>query len=301
MLFDVHCSESYTAKSMLDELEMKYNTEEDRLKKYYVSKFMRYQMVEGTSVAEITLEQMYTSVPINLCLCLIRPSMEGQMNRAERVKIFVAIQMIIVEGCLGALDGTHIEVRVPDSDKGRYRNRKGQISVNVLGVCNMEGKFVYALSGWEDSAADGRILRAIHRPTGLKVPTGNYYLCDNRYSNVEGFLTPYRGIRYHLNEWDRGCGGPQTAHELFNLRHASARNIIERTFGLLKTRWGILRSPSYYNIRVQSDIIIACCLLHNFVHTEMPDDPLELELPDNDENRMDHGVEFVSTIDTNPA
>ncbi|KAL0381238.1 UNVERIFIED_CONTAM: hypothetical protein Sangu_0188100 [Sesamum angustifolium] len=36
----------------------------------------------------------------------------------------------------------------------------------------MEGKFVYALSGWEGSAADGHILRdAIHRPTGLKVPT----------------------------------------------------------------------------------------------------------------------------------
>ncbi|KAL0381239.1 UNVERIFIED_CONTAM: hypothetical protein Sangu_0188200 [Sesamum angustifolium] len=54
MLFDVHCSESYTAKSMLDELERKYNTEEDRLKKYYVSKFMRYQMVDGKSVAEQT-------------------------------------------------------------------------------------------------------------------------------------------------------------------------------------------------------------------------------------------------------
>ncbi|KAL0358133.1 UNVERIFIED_CONTAM: hypothetical protein Scaly_1499000 [Sesamum calycinum] len=92
--------------------------------------------------------------------------------------------------CLGALDGTHIEVRVSDSDKGRYRNRKGQISVNVLGV-------------W------------------------NYYLCDNGYRNVEGFLTLYHGVRYHLKEWDRGCGGPQTTRELFNLGHSSARNIIE--------------------------------------------------------------------------
>ncbi|KAK4403077.1 Clp protease adapter protein ClpF, chloroplastic [Sesamum angolense] len=134
----------------------------------------------------------------------------------------------LVRGFLDALDETHIEVRVPDSDKGRYRNRKGQISVNVLGVCNMEGKFIYALSGWEGSAANGRVLRdAIHRPTGLKVPTGNYYLCDNRYNNVEGFLTSYCGVRYHLKEWGRGCGGPQTARELFNLRHGSARNIIE--------------------------------------------------------------------------
>ncbi|KAL0385939.1 UNVERIFIED_CONTAM: hypothetical protein Sradi_2988200, partial [Sesamum radiatum] len=74
-------------------------------------------------------------------------------------------------GCLGALDGTHVEVRIPDCDKGRYRNRKGQISVNVLRVCNIEGKLIYALSGWEGSAADDRVLHdAVHRPVDIKVP-----------------------------------------------------------------------------------------------------------------------------------
>ncbi|KAK4382563.1 hypothetical protein Sango_2859300 [Sesamum angolense] len=122
---------------------------------------------------------------------------------------------ILWKGCLGALDGTHIEVRVPDSDKGRYRNRKGLISTNVLGLCNIEGMFTYVLSGWEGSAVDGRVLRdAVHRSAGIKVPTGNYYLCDNGYRNVEGFLTPYRGVRYHLKEWDRGNGGPQRPREL---------------------------------------------------------------------------------------
>ncbi|KAL0400320.1 UNVERIFIED_CONTAM: hypothetical protein Sradi_2375300 [Sesamum radiatum] len=105
------------------------------------------------------------------------------------------------KGCLGALDGTHIDVRVPDSDKGCYRNRKGHVSTNVLGVCNIGSKFIYVLKGWEGSAADGRVLRdAVHRTAGIKVPTGNYYLCDNGYGNVEGFLTPYRGVRYHLKE-----------------------------------------------------------------------------------------------------
>ncbi|KAL0309141.1 UNVERIFIED_CONTAM: hypothetical protein Sradi_5856400 [Sesamum radiatum] len=111
---------------------------------------------------------------------------------------------------------------------------------------------------------------AIHRPNGLTVPTGNYYLCDG-YANADGFLTPYRGVRYHLREWDRTAGGPQNKEELFNLKHSSARNVIERTFGLLKVRWGILRSPSFYPIDVQSKIIIACCLLHNFIRNEMPE------------------------------
>ncbi|KAL0392934.1 UNVERIFIED_CONTAM: hypothetical protein Sradi_2516200 [Sesamum radiatum] len=142
-------------------------------------------------------------------------------------------------------------------------------------------QFIYVLSGWEGSAADSRVLRdAIHRDGGLRVPSGNYYLCDNGYANAEGFLTPYRGVRYHLREWDRGTGGPRNKEELFNLKHSSARNVIERTFGLLKVRWGILRSQSFYPIDVQNKIIIACCILHNFIRNEMPDDPLEREIPD---------------------
>ncbi|KAL0448877.1 UNVERIFIED_CONTAM: hypothetical protein Slati_1444100 [Sesamum latifolium] len=55
-LFDVYCSNSYTAKSLWDELDWKYNTEEQGLEKYSISKFMRYQMVEYRFVAEQTRE-----------------------------------------------------------------------------------------------------------------------------------------------------------------------------------------------------------------------------------------------------
>ncbi|KAL8521243.1 hypothetical protein ACS0TY_011689 [Phlomoides rotata] len=89
-----------------------------------------------------------------------------------------------------------------DTEKARYRNRKENVTVNVLGVCDQAMKFVYVLTGWEGSAADSRVLRdAINRTHVLKVPKGNYYLCDNGYPNCEGFLTPYKGVRYHLSEW----------------------------------------------------------------------------------------------------
>ncbi len=41
-------------------------------------------------------------------------------------------------------------------------------------------------------------------------------------------LTPYRGVRYHLKEWGRANERPQNKEELFNLRHSSRRNVIER-------------------------------------------------------------------------
>lgn len=81
---------------------------------------------------------------------------------------------MLFQNCLGALDGTHVKVKVPVKDKARYRNRKGEITTNVLGVCSPDAQFIYVLAGWEGSAADGRVLRdAIHRRNGsLKVPQG---------------------------------------------------------------------------------------------------------------------------------
>ncbi|KAI3708695.1 hypothetical protein L2E82_38050 [Cichorium intybus] len=179
--------------------------------------------------------------------------------------------------CLGALDGTYIKCIVPVEEKARYRTRKNDIATNVLGVCSQDMQFIYVLTGWEGSAADGRVLRdALLRPHGLKVPTSGYYLVDAGYTNGKGFLAPYRGQRYHLNEWRHGHQ-PTTAKEFFNMKHSSARNVIERCFGLLKGRWGVLKDHSYFPIETKNKIIMACCLLHNFIRQEMEVDPLDNE------------------------
>lgn len=155
--------------------------------------------------------------------------------------------------------------------------RNGEIATNVLGVCNRDLQFVYILFGWEGSATDSRILGdAITRPHGLKVPHGQYYLVDGGYPNGEGFLSPYLGQRYHLNIWRQGHI-PVSKEEYFNMKHSAARNVIERSFGVVKMRFAILRAASHYPIRTQGRIVTACCLLHNLIKREMPNDPVELE------------------------
>ncbi|XP_017609170.1 protein ALP1-like [Gossypium arboreum] len=73
--------------------------------------------------------------------------------------------------CLGALDGTHIKIRVPTVDKPRYRTQKGDMTTSMLGVYTPDMHFVYVLPGWEGSVSDGRVLRdAISRRHRLKVP-----------------------------------------------------------------------------------------------------------------------------------
>ncbi|KAL0327480.1 UNVERIFIED_CONTAM: hypothetical protein Sangu_1826000 [Sesamum angustifolium] len=66
-----------------------------------------------------------------------------------------------VNGCLGALDGTYIDVRVPAEDRARYHTHKSFVAINALGVCNRERRFIYVLVGWEGSAVNGRVLRDV--------------------------------------------------------------------------------------------------------------------------------------------
>ncbi|KAL8553901.1 hypothetical protein ACS0TY_002244 [Phlomoides rotata] len=80
-------------------------------------------------------------------------------------------EMKSAEGCLGDLDSTYIPVKVAHTDIPRYRNRKGQVSVNVLVICDRNMNSIFILSGWEGSAADSRVLcDAVTRSSDLKVP-----------------------------------------------------------------------------------------------------------------------------------
>jgi hypothetical protein len=54
-------------------------------------------------------------------------------------------------------------------------------------------------------------------------------------------------------------------HEKFNFHHLSLRNVVEWAFGVLKSRWHVLRGLPLYKIRIQVKIIIACFALHNYL------------------------------------
>ncbi|KAJ0040931.1 hypothetical protein Pint_27780 [Pistacia integerrima] len=194
------------------------------------------------------------------------------------------------KNCLGALDGAYIWVHVDSIDKPRYRTRKNEIATNVLGVCTLDMQFIYVLPGWEGSATDGRVLRAaINRRHGLKVPQGFYYLCDAGYTNGEGFLAPFRGQQYHLNEWRQGRQ-LVTLQEYSNMKHSQARN----------KRWGILRETSFNSVRTQCRIISACCLLHNFIRNDLSRDPIESEVGEvcNVEDEEEDSGEVIRHVET---
>ncbi|KAL8474890.1 hypothetical protein ACS0TY_031343 [Phlomoides rotata] len=75
--------------------------------------------------------------------------------------------MKIFQGCLGAFNGTLIDVIVPEINKAWYHTRKGIVSVNFLVACDQRMYFIYMLIGWEGSIGDAHVL-----DNGLRVLHG---------------------------------------------------------------------------------------------------------------------------------
>lgn len=98
---------------------------------------------------------------------------------------------------------------------------------------------------------------------------------------------------------------PRNPKELFNLRHSSARNAIERIFGILKRRFRILHLPPEYNMDIQALIPPALAALHNFIRDYDPD---EIHIYDNDyhldeqfDPQMGLRCESLGELGTGPA
>ncbi|XP_066370294.1 uncharacterized protein [Miscanthus floridulus] len=110
------------------------------------------------------------------------------------------------DGCIGALDGTHI--------------RAGAVhDMKVL--------------------RDAWAVRGFPHP-----PQGSYYLVDSGYAGEAGYLGPYRNSRYHMREFERRRA--ENWEEIYNFHHSSLRNVIERSFGVLKARWQMMQGVPHY-------------------------------------------------------
>ncbi|KAH6818771.1 nuclease HARBI1-like protein [Perilla frutescens var. frutescens] len=133
--------------------------------------------------------------------------------------------------------------------------------IGVIDGTHIPTMFIYVLSGWEGSAHDSKLLSdALSRRNGLRVPQA-----------------PLRGVRYHLKDFGGQGHQPRNVRELFNLRHASLRNVIKRTFGVFKSRFTIFKMAPPFTFQTQAELVLACASLHNFLRKECRSDEFPVE------------------------
>ncbi|CAF1926330.1 unnamed protein product, partial [Brassica napus] len=145
-------------------------------------------------------------------------------------------------GCVGAMDGTHVCVKVTPELQGMYWNRHDNASLNIMAICDFNVLFTYIWNGAPGSCHDTAVLTMTKESDSEfpMPPLDKYYLVDSSYPNKQGFLAPYRSsrnrvVRYHMSQFNYGPP-PKNKEELFNRRHASLRSVIERTFGVWKKK-----------------------------------------------------------------
>ncbi|KAK5772816.1 hypothetical protein PVK06_049113 [Gossypium arboreum] len=246
---------------------------------------VRFRVIGSRHYRSIETVHHYFGVVLRAILKLYKPVIrlpyESTPNEIRNNPMFYPY----FKDCIGALDGTHVLVSIPFSIQGRFYSRKGRTTQNILVAITFDLKFSYILVGWEGSAHDSRILGdALSSPRGLIIPEGKYYLADARYNIRNEYITPYRGVRYHLKEFS--AQGLENAKKLFNLHHLLLQITIERVFGILKKQFRVLDAEPFWNFQTQVDIVLACRIIDNHIMGVDPSDLLNQGLYEEPESNL---------------
>lgn len=168
---------------------------------------------------------------------------------------------------IGALDGKHVMIQAPANSGSDYYNYKNFFSINLMAMCDAHYKFTYVDIGSygrdNDSAVFSRtsLCNALENDT-IHVPAKELLgdeqlpfvvLGDEIFPLKSWLLKPYPGK--NLTE-------PQA---VFNYRLSRARRTIENAFGILSSRWRVLRRPIKANVDLVVSIVQATTSLHNYL------------------------------------
>ncbi|CAB4028344.1 Hypothetical predicted protein [Paramuricea clavata] len=124
---------------------------------YYLGKGVNFRAVPnqfGVAVPTVSVivQQITSAINRHLLPDLIKfPTTEEQLSATMKIFQF--------PNCVGAIDGSHINIKKPVVHPTDYYNRKGNYSILIQGVCDSNGKLLSISCGHPGSIHDTRMLR----------------------------------------------------------------------------------------------------------------------------------------------
>eukprot|EP00304_Pavlova_gyrans_P015026 CAMPEP_0206063014 /NCGR_PEP_ID=MMETSP1466-20131121/58016_1 /ASSEMBLY_ACC=CAM_ASM_001126 /TAXON_ID=44452 /ORGANISM="Pavlova gyrans, Strain CCMP608" /LENGTH=355 /DNA_ID=CAMNT_0053438379 /DNA_START=220 /DNA_END=1284 /DNA_ORIENTATION=- len=157
--------------------------------------------------------------------------------------------------CVGAMDGTHVEIPKPPRHSGDFLYYKGKYTRILHAMVDSKGLFLSVNCGIPGSLGDNVALVESEIPTLLfehAYPNGCYAIGDNIYP-----LRPLLLKSYDFTTADE-------RQQAFNRCLDRARAPVENAFSRLKGRFRRLKYLRVAHGR-QRRFMVACCVLHNVI------------------------------------
>lgn len=174
--------------------------------------------------------------------------------------------------CIGAIDGKHINITPPASCGSWYYNYKGSHSIILLAACNANYEFTFVDLGRNGRVSDAGVwgncsLRSnienglCHIPPPVQLSSSNVklpyvFLADDAFP-----LSTYMQKPFPFKN--------QTEDQrIFCYRLSRARRTIENAFGILSSKFRVLKTVINLQPETVVKVVKACLVLHNYIRRQ---------------------------------
>ena len=173
---------------------------------------------------------------------------------------FSAFTLGIISSCFGAIDGVQVLIKkpsvneVPNRNPAQYFNRYGKPTINVQAVADHTARITYLAVNAPGGMHDNQALNISNLADVLAsvfAVLGFHLVGDEAYVNGIGMLCPVSGP------------APGSPEDHFNYFQSLTRQPIERAFGIIERRWGILWRRLECKLEHVGLVLLTIVLLHN--------------------------------------
>jgi hypothetical protein len=132
--------------------------------------------------------------------------------------------------------------------------------LNVQAICDARTRFLGVSIVCSGSCHDSVAYGKSEFPQQIAKLPGLYHIvADAAYPESEQVLCPYPG---------RGLG---VYEDSYNYHQSQVRMAVERSFGILVARWGVLWRPLRSSLETSVQTVRACMILHTYCIEELPE------------------------------
>lgn len=177
--------------------------------------------------------------------------------------------------CLGAIDGKHITFIPSKTDGSYYRNYKNTNSIVLLASVDATKRFTLIDLGCNGRVSDGGVFAKSNM--GQRIIKNDFNFppwkpLPDRVLNMPYVfvLDSAFGLHTHCMKPFRHSGNLSHDKKIYNYRLSRARHVVEAAFGILASRFRILRNPIPLDVEKVQLITHVCCILHNFLLEHQP-------------------------------